>query len=89
MQERFFKTIQRLHNELKQTKAVDDKSRQYLKELKNDIERLLKQDDDASSKQNKDLIDKLKNTAEQIEASHPELTASINNVITILVNLGI
>lgn len=89
MQEKFLKTIEKLHSELKETKAVDAESRQLLTELKNDIEKLLNQDEDASSKQNEDLIDKLKNTAEHFEASHPDLTSSINNVITILVNLGI
>ena len=89
MQDKFLKTIGKLHSELKQTKVVDDESRQLLTELKNDIEELLNQDEDASSKQNEDLIDKLKNTAEHFEASYPELTSSINNVITILVNLGI
>ena len=89
MQEKFSKTIEKLHSELKQTKAVDEKSRQLLTGLKDDIEQLLNQGKDATPKQNEDLIEKLKNTAEHFEVSHPELTSTINNVITVLVNLGI
>lgn len=89
MQEKFLKTIERLHNELKQTNVVDVKSREFLTELKADIERLLNQDNDATSKQNEDLIEKLKNLAEHFEGSHPELTSMINNVVTVLINLGI
>ncbi len=82
-------SLENLHRKLKSTEVVDDKSKEVLYNLMQDIERLLDKPLEKSKDEQKDLFDNLKDSVEYFEASHPELTAVINNVINVFVNIGI
>lgn len=81
MSEQLKKELQELKDELKQINSGEPS----LKKLAGDIDDVLDETGDVS----KALVQSLQQTAEELEARHPQLTAIINNVMTSLSNLGI
>ncbi len=81
--------LTKLALELKNIKSVDKSSKKLLNQLKNDIDILLKNDDIKVTSSHLSLLESLKESTEHFEASHPELTAKMNNVINFLNNLGL
>jgi len=83
------KLLQKLSSEIENTQKVDKSSKEMLDKIRDDIDDLLERDDKKISDKHLSLMDQLKDSTEQFEASHPELTAIMNNVINFLNNLGI
>lgn len=81
--------LSRLSSEIKNTSQVDKSSKELLDNLKIEIDDLLEREDKKISGNHSSLLDHLKDSTEHFEASHPELTAIMNNVINFLNNLGI
>lgn len=79
--------LEQLHKELSETEAVDDKGRELLQALQVDIQNLLgsspaKSPDDS-------VLERLQDTIDHFETSHPDLTSVLSNLITALNNAGI
>lgn len=81
--------LKKLDSEIKNINHVDKSSRDLLDGLKKEINDLLERDDKKIAENNSSLADRLRESTEHFEASHPELTAVMNNVINFLNNLGL
>jgi len=79
--------LEQLHNELANTEAVDEKGRELLGALNVDIQYLLKRSEDESSDDS--LLERLQDTMDHFEATHPALTSTLSNIMNILNNAGI
>ena len=81
--------LRKLSSEIKNIDQVDKSSKELLDKLKIQIDELLERDDKKITDEHASLSEQLKESTEHFEASHPELTAIMNNVINFLNNLGI
>jgi len=79
MNEKLKQALQELHNELKQIGAGKPKLQAFQEKTARAIE----------AGEHLPLVDDLKETAEEFEVQHPQLTALINNVMNSLSSLGI
>lgn len=79
--------LEQLRHELSSAQAVDDKGRELLRALNADIQNLLDRSDDAES--NDKLLDRLQDTIDHFETSHPTLTAALSQMLNSLSNAGI
>jgi hypothetical protein len=79
--------LEQLHDELDNTKAVDEKGRQLLRSLNTDIEELLNRSNDVESDDS--LLERLQESIDYFEATHPRLTTALSQMLNILNNAGI
>ena len=79
--------LEQLHDELDNTKAVDEKGRQLLRSLNTDIEELLDRSKDVESDDS--LLERLQESIDYFEATHPKLTTALSQMLNILNNAGI
>ena len=87
--EKLKESLENLHNELKNSKNIDDESVKILHELIVDIQNILKRNEKLTDDGTSTLLSSLKASAGKFEASHPELTGAINIVISSLANIGV
>jgi len=80
--------LELLHNELRQTKAVDPHRRELLRSLENDIQDLLNREANQPHHYRK-LSDRLNEAVAELEASHPQITLLMRRAIDSLAYLGI
>jgi hypothetical protein len=84
---RISELLEQLHNELGNTEAVDDKGRELLRALNADIQKIL---DRTGGKGSKDsLLERLQESIDHFEVTHPELTSTLSNIMNVLNNAGI
>jgi DNA repair exonuclease SbcCD ATPase subunit len=81
--------LEELHAELQQVDTVDAGERETLEKLRGDIQQLLAQKDDAPSHQYKSLSERLREDIEKLEASHPQATMLMGQVVDALASIGI
>jgi len=79
--------LEQLHRELENTEALDEKGRELLGALNVDIQNLLKRSGNESSDDS--LLERLQDTMDHFEATHPALTSTLSNIMNILINAGI
>ena len=79
--------LQQLHAELDQVECSDNQ-REILQKVANDIQVLLARQDEGAEHY-RDLGERLKEAVAQLEASHPEATLRIRQMIDQLAYLGI
>jgi hypothetical protein len=80
--------LEKLHNELEQIDAADEAERERLRHLDADIRSLLER----SSEENladEPMLERLQDSIEHFETSHPQLTMMLSQMMTILSNAGI
>jgi chromosome segregation ATPase len=80
--------LEELHKELDSTEAVDEKGRELLRALGADIQELLERSDDSDT-DNDSLLERLQESVNHFEATHPALTSAIAHLMTALSNAGI
>jgi hypothetical protein len=80
--------LERLHNELERTAAMDEKDNEMLRHLEADIRTLLKR---SGSKIETDepILERLQDTIDRFETTYPRLTMMLSEMMTILSNAGI
>lgn len=81
------KLLEQLHTELGRTRDVDEKGRELLRDLNADIESLLERSE--SPKSDDSLLERLQDTIDHFEATHPTLTSALSHLLTALNNAGI
>ena len=81
--------LKKLKLEINNIESVDKSSVDMLNKMKTEIEKALERSEKELEIEKSSLIDKLEKSVEHFEASHPELTAKINNVINFLNNVGL
>lgn len=79
--------LERLHQELDSTEAVDEKGRELLRALNADIQELLERSEDAQSDDS--LLERFQESIDHFEVTHPTLTSTLSNIMTVLNNAGI
>jgi hypothetical protein len=80
--------LQQLHAELDQVECSDRNQREILQKVASDIQDLLARQEEGAEHY-RDLGERLKESVAQLEASHPEATLRIRQMIDQLAYLGI
>jgi hypothetical protein len=80
--------LEKLHQELEQTEAMDEKGNEMLRHLDADIRSLLKRSG-AQTETDEPTLERLQDTIDHFEATHPRLTLMLSEMMTILSNAGI
>ena len=81
--------IERLHEELQQIDSVDERGQQLLQTLMSDIQKLIDSGDRGQKDVSERLDEGLKDGIELFEASHPQATMLMAQVIDALQKMGI
>jgi septal ring factor EnvC (AmiA/AmiB activator) len=79
--------LEQLHHELDCTQAVDEEGREMLRTLNADIQELLKRSKGGQT--NDSVLERLQDTIDHFEATHPALTSTLSNIVSVLNNAGI
>jgi predicted AAA+ superfamily ATPase len=79
--------LEQLHNELDNTEAVDEKGRELLRALNADIQELLERSEAGQSTDS--LLERLQDTIDHFEITHPAFTSALSHIMTALNNVGI
>ena len=80
------KLLEELHGELEHTQTVDEKGRALLRELSADINNLLER---SGAQADETMLERLQETIDHLEITHPKLTMALSEMMTILSNAGI
>ena len=81
------KLLEQLKNEIEGIQPDDEKGQELLRELSVDIRELLER---AESKQPApSMMRRLETSIDHFEVTHPDLTAALSNLFSILSNAGI
>jgi hypothetical protein len=78
--------LKQLRTELANTKAVDEQGRELLRALNADIRSLLESSEDDSDDS---LLERLQDSIDYFEATHPRLTSALSQLLNALNNAGI
>jgi hypothetical protein len=81
--------LEQLHGELRTVDPDDPAARSAASSLKSAVATILEQPEADSDHRHESLYRQLRESLLQFEAVHPTLTASIENVIDTLVQLGV
>jgi hypothetical protein len=77
-------TLQNLHTELQQAQPADDKSREVINSLTQDVQGAI-----AHPEQHHTLRGRLEDSIDHLEESHPRLTLAIGAVLDNLAAIGL
>ena len=81
------KLLEQLNKEIEGIHPDDEKGQELLRELSEDIRELLER---AESKQPAtSVMDRIETSIDHFEVTHPELTAALSSLFSILSNAGI
>ena len=90
MNETAIKTLlNQLHSTLDGTSAITEKDRELLAQVSADIRALLAQPGVPTAAKHQTTIDRLQTAITRFEVSHPDLTATMANMIKRLADMGI
>ena len=80
--------LEKLQKELKHTEAADEAGRERLRQLKEDI-RQLRERSGEKEETDESMLERFQEAMDHFEASHPQLTMMLSQMMTILSNAGI
>lgn len=80
--------LERLHNELATVEASDEAGRERLRRLEADIRALLERSEEQAER-DEPLLERLQDSIDHFEETHPQLTLMLSQAMTILSNAGI
>jgi hypothetical protein len=80
------KLLEQLRQELAKAQAMDDKGRELLRALRADIETLLERSEAGTEDS---LLERLQDSIDHFEVTHPGLTTALSNLLRTLSNAGI
>ncbi len=81
--------LERLHSEIERTDTVDEKGQELLKDLAADIRQLLARAEGEGTQPEPSMINRLEESVDHYEVTHPDLTMLLTKVLSILSNAGI
>ena len=87
--QQFDLALQQLHHELQQIESVDETERQLLRQLMFDIRKLTRSENSDQLHAPEGLVEELTEGIERFEASHPQATMLMGQVIDALAKMGI
>ena len=80
-------TLEELHKELQKAGSVDDRSRELLRDVMDDIHAIL--DPSAAEARPGSLVERLREAVDEFEETHPALTEAVGRVVDALAKMGI
>lgn len=80
--------LERLHNELERTEVTDEIGRERLRHLEADIRALLERSGE-TGETDEPMLERLQESIEHFQETHPQLTLMLSQAMTILSNAGI
>jgi hypothetical protein len=83
------KLLEQLHNEIAQTQNVDERGQELLRGTSRDIRELLERSGTDSLTAHPTTIQRLEESIDHLEATHPDLTKTLTELLNILSNAGI
>ncbi|HUX93058.1 MAG TPA: DUF4404 family protein [Ignavibacteriaceae bacterium] len=81
--------IENIHSLLQNEKSIDQESRESLQKLMGDIRNILENSGLNKEEIHMSLIEELKSSARNFEATHPKVSESINILVNGLSNFGL
>lgn len=79
--------LEQLHAELQRADSIDDRSRELLRAVTNDIDAVLERSGEAP--RGESLVERLRESLGQFEGEHPALTEAVGRVMDALAKMGI
>jgi len=83
------KILQQLHDEINKIKSVDDQGAELLRDLDADIRALLERSGEESIEVHPAIFQRLGQVVDHFEATHPEFTTLISELLTALSGAGV
>ena len=83
------KLLHQLHDEIKNTQAVDEKGSALLSDLEEDIHALLERPEENLVPLHPTVVQRLEGALDHFEVTHPDLTMTISKFLDSLSNAGI
>jgi hypothetical protein len=80
--------LEKLHKELEQIEVTDEAGRERLRHLDADIRSLLERSEEADET-DEPMLERLQDSIDHFETTHPRLTMMLSQMMTILSNAGI
>lgn len=80
--------LERLQSEIEKTEITDEAGRERIRHLQADIRTLLERSDDQMDT-DESMLERFEESVEHFQETHPELTMTISQMMTILSNAGI
>lgn len=87
--EKLCELLEQLHNELENASTVDISTQKLLKDLSNDIQKILKESELSNIKDQETIIEKLRQIIHNFEDAHPTLTSVLGQILDSLSKMGI
>jgi hypothetical protein len=87
--EELSRLLQQLHDEIENTRTVDEKDNELLRDLEGDIRALLERSGENPVQVHPSINQRLESALSQFEVTHPDLTALISRLLDSLSNAGI
>ena len=81
--------LERLHSEIERHEPLDEQERELLQHLGTDIRELLARSESEEIQPESSLVERLEESVEHFEITHPELTLLLDKLLAILSNAGI
>jgi hypothetical protein len=83
------KLLNLLNDEIKNTRTVDEKGSELLRDLEEDINALLERSGENPVQVHPSIVERLKSALSHFEVTHPNLTMAISKLLDSLSNAGI
>ncbi|RPH60596.1 MAG: DUF4404 family protein [Chloroflexi bacterium] len=83
------KLLEQLQGEIEHTKTVDEKGWELLRHLETDIHALLERSRSEAAQPPPSTIQRLEETINHLEVTHPTLTLTLSKMLETLSNAGI
>lgn len=80
--------LEKLQNEMERTEVSDEAGRERLRRLDADIRAMLERSDERIET-DESMLERLQDSIDHFETSHPQLTLMLSQMMTILSNAGI
>ena len=81
--------LQQLHDEIQKSENIDSKGKDLLQDIDSDVHELLKRSEGDISQVHQTVIQRFENTIDHLEATHPNITGYLTELLEILSNAGI
>ena len=83
------KMLEEFRNQVAQAEPLDEEDRNLLLSLDKEIQRLVDHSDDESDDTPDTVLEQLQESIEHFEETHPTLTLTLSQMMTVLSNAGI
>ena len=83
------KMLEEFRNQVAQAEPLDEEDRNLLLSLDKEIQRLVDRSDDETDDTPDTVLEQLQESIEHFEETHPTLTLTLSQMMTVLSNAGI